>query len=177
MAGHCPGALCVRLAGEPLCLGDGPALEHAGRPVRATVTVRRNALEARFTPAAVGLALGPFSWAVETAEDRIPAVGAITSRAVAFAAAPCFGAAARDPWKPCQNPALRRVVTPTPSQALLIPNAPCEPTQRAALVSPCLFGVKGGDRVALVGDSHAEHWRAALEVVAWRDPGAVSRSR
>ena len=167
-----PGALCVRLATVPLCLDEGPVLQRDGVPVRASVTVRQNTLEAQFTPAAVGLEFGQFAWSVETAEDRIPVVGSIPSRAVPFAATRCFGAAARDPWKPCENPALRRVVTPTPSRALLTPNAPCELMQRAALVSPCLFGVPGGERVALVGDSHAEHWRAALEVVAqarsWR---------
>jgi hypothetical protein len=109
---------------------------------------------------------------VQTSVDRIPATGSIVARAVAFAAPKCFGAAARDLWKPCANPAVRMVVTPTPSAAQLAPNAPCTPTQRAALVSPCLFGLEGAQEVALVGDSHAEHWRAALEVVAqarrWR---------
>jgi hypothetical protein len=41
-----------------------------------------------------------------------------------------------------------------------------------AVVSPCLFGLDTSEQVALIGDSHAEHWRAALEVVAqakrWR---------
>jgi hypothetical protein len=160
-----------------LCLGAGPVLQRDGQPVRARVSIDRNTLKATFTPAAVDLPLGPFTWSVQTSADRIPATGAIASRAVLFAAPKCFGAAARDPWRPCGNPALRTVVTPTPSEALLTPNAPCTPTYRAALVSPCLFGFEGAQEVALVGDSHAEHWRAALEVVAQarRWPGTRSR--
>jgi hypothetical protein len=159
------GDLCLRLNQARLCVGDG-------RPVGARVSIERNTVLVVFTPAAVDLPLGRFTWSVETSGDRIPATGAIASRAVLFAAPRCFGAAARDPWRPCTNPALRRTVTPTPSEALLTPNAPCMPTQETALVSPCLFGLDTEDKVALIGDSHAEHWRAALEVVAqakhWR---------
>ena len=55
---------------------------------------------------------------------------------------------------------------------MLEPNAPCIPDQRTELLYPCTFGVRrtaaGGraDTIALVGDSHASHWRAAVEVVA-----------
>jgi hypothetical protein len=60
-------------------------------------------------------------------------------------------------------------VTPTPSEALITPNAPCAPVPAA--ISVCAFGVPATEAtrtVALLGDSHAEHWRAALEVVAQR---------
>ena len=65
---------------------------------------------------------------------------------------------------------------PRPENAVLWPNAACRPVRpRGAVFDPCAFGFTGaGPRgtVALVGDSHAEHWRAALEVVAqvkrWR---------
>src|SRR4051794_18316750 len=173
------GDLCLRLGTARLCVGDGS-------PAGTRVSIERNTVHVVFTPAAVDLPLGRFTWSVETSGDRIPAAGAIASRAVLFAAPRCFGAAARDPWRPCENPALRRSVTPTPSEALLTPNAPCAPTHQDALVSPCLFGVEGGDDVALIGDSHAEHWRAALEVVAqakrWRgismtQPGCALNAR
>src|SRR3954471_10892478 len=173
------GDLCLRLGTARLCVGDGS-------PAGARVSIERNTVHVVFTPAAVDLPLGRFTWSVETSGDRIPATGAVASRAVLFAAPRCFGAAARDPWAPCQNPALRKSVTPTPSQALLTPNAPCRLTQMDALVSPCLFGLDGGDQVALIGDSHAEHWRAALEVVAqakrWRgismtQPGCALNAR
>ena len=79
---------------------------------------------------------------------------------------PCFGAAARDPLHPCSNPQLARTVTPTPSQALLVPSAPCTPIP--ASVSLCSFGApqsQSSATVALLGDSHADHWRAALWTV------------
>jgi hypothetical protein len=159
------GDLCLRLDEAKLCLGDR-------RPAGTTVSIKRNTVRVVFTPAAVDLPVGRFTWAVETGGDRIPASGAIAARAALYAAPRCFGAAARDPWGPCMNPSLRTTVTPTPSQALLTPNAPCRLTQMDAVVSPCLFGLDGGEPVALIGDSHAEHWRAAIEVVAqakrWR---------
>jgi hypothetical protein len=93
----------------------------------------------------------------------------------------CFGAAARDPGHPCENRRLARSVTPSPSDALLIPNAPCEtielegPSSFAGGLSVCAFGVareRAVGTVALVGDSHAMNRRAPLEVVAqakrWR---------
>jgi hypothetical protein len=92
------------------------------------------------------------------------------------AAAPhCFGAAARDPLHPCHNRALRLMVRPSPADALLAPNAPCFPTEQTRLLLVCAFGTPITDAtetVALVGDSHASHWRGALDVVArtrgWR---------
>lgn len=158
------GDLCLRLRAARLCVG--PGLQRDGSPVDARVATEGNTVRVVFTPAAVDLPQGRFTWAVETSGDRIPPSGAIAARAVLFAAPRCFGAAARDPWGPCENPALRTTVTPTPSEALLTPNAPCRLTQMDALVSPCLFGLDSGEPFALIGDSHAEHWRAALEVVA-----------
>jgi peptidoglycan/LPS O-acetylase OafA/YrhL len=80
----------------------------------------------------------------------------------------CFGAASRDPRKPCVNPALHRVVVPTPIEAEGQPNAPCTIVQTRPFTL-CAFGVPTNEArgtIALVGDSHASHWRAALEVVA-----------
>ena len=81
----------------------------------------------------------------------------------------CFGAASRDPQHRCQNPALRLVVTPMPRQASNRPNAPCRLRNPNALIRVCEFGVpktRAKESVALLGDSHAAHWRAALAVVA-----------
>jgi hypothetical protein len=62
-------------------------------------------------------------------------------------------------------------VYPRPDQAYVWPSSPCRPLARPR--GACAFGVAGArETVALVGDSHATHWRAALEVVAqarhWR---------
>ena len=98
--------------------------------------------------------------------------------AVAGGAAPakappaCFGAASRDPLKPCDNPALRDSVTPAPDDAVLEPNAPCHPIRSRAQPPVCWFGTsKGAARasIALIGDSHAPAWRAAVAVAAGRE--------
>jgi len=88
---------------------------------------------------------------------------------------PCFGAAARDAQHPCDNPALRLAVVPTPAQARVDRNAPCTFIENRGLIHVCAFGVPAAaatGTVALIGDSHASHWRAAVDVVAkakqWR---------
>jgi hypothetical protein len=81
----------------------------------------------------------------------------------------CFGAASRDPEHRCVNPRLARVVTPTPDQAVLNPNFACRKHKVTEQLSPCTFGAKRPTAtVALIGDSHAQHWRSALAVVARR---------
>ncbi|MDP8967177.1 MAG: acyltransferase, partial [Actinomycetota bacterium] len=85
----------------------------------------------------------------------------------------CFGAAARDRLKPCKNEELRTQVVPLPVAARSERNAPCANFSRQSGVSVCEFGVepaRARRTVALLGDSHASHWRAALDVVA-RDLG------
>ena len=85
----------------------------------------------------------------------------------------CFGAAARDAVHPCSNPALRLAALPGARSALLTPNAPCAPTEvigdTARLASGslvvCEFGTpaaRATRTVALLGDSHAMAWRAAV---------------
>ena len=79
---------------------------------------------------------------------------------------PCFGAASRDPEHPCVNDALRMTVTPTVAEARALPNSPCRSIDPGSPVV-CRFGVPDGpETFALVGDSHAGHWRAAFEYVA-----------
>lgn len=88
---------------------------------------------------------------------------------------PCFGAAARDRARPCENRRLRGVVAPTPIEAVDETNAPCTEIRRRGVISVCGFGAapdRARATVALLGDSHAAAWRAALQVVArdqrWR---------
>jgi peptidoglycan/LPS O-acetylase OafA/YrhL len=87
----------------------------------------------------------------------------------------CFGAVAHDPRRPCHNPALRSIVVPSPVEAQKMPNAPCRITERDRRLRVCAFGVpapRAASTVAVLGDSHASHWRPALDVVAqarrWR---------
>jgi hypothetical protein len=102
----------------------------------------------------------------------VPAAGAGPSPALAEVSAaitdnPCFGAPART--SECSDPRLKTTVFPTPQDALLEPNAPCEPLGKSSLLLPCRFGARGPltkDVAMLVGDSHATHWRAAVDVVA-----------
>ena len=60
-------------------------------------------------------------------------------------------------------------VVPTPGDALLVPDAPCTPRPPGPGIDVCDFGVPAaGARatVALLGDSHAASWRAALASAA-----------
>ena len=105
---------------------------------------------------------------------------AVTLASVARSAPPatgqkCFGAAARDPQHPCVNRGLRLAVVPSPAQARRDRNAPCTFIENRGLIHVCAFGVPAAvaeGTVALIGDSHASHWRAAVDVVArakqWR---------
>jgi peptidoglycan/LPS O-acetylase OafA/YrhL len=87
----------------------------------------------------------------------------------------CFGAASRDPEHPCTNPQLKYTVIPTPIVAADTGNSPCTRTGRTGLVSVCAFGppkAQSRRTFALVGDSHAQMWRAGVATVAsgerWR---------
>lgn len=86
----------------------------------------------------------------------------------AHATPPCFGAADRDAVAPCHNPALERFVFPTPHRALFVKNAPCA-FVRLDVPFVCSFGAplsRATRTIALMGDSHATHWRPALGPVA-----------
>src|SRR5690242_14817103 len=78
----------------------------------------------------------------------------------------CYGAASRDPERPCSNPALRHRVTPSPDDALLQPEGACDPWHHVNVV--CTFGTppevaKG--TIALLGDSHARMYRSTVAAV------------
>src|SRR3981189_1428461 len=106
----------------------------------------------------------------------LAALPAVAATGLAESAQPrCFGAAARDPLHPCINSQLLRAVAPRPSAALLETDAPCSPFRRPRVISVCYFGgpaTQARESIAILGDSHATHWRPALEVVAgakaWR---------
>ncbi|HEX8208053.1 MAG TPA: SGNH hydrolase domain-containing protein [Solirubrobacteraceae bacterium] len=80
----------------------------------------------------------------------------------------CFGAASRDPVAPCRNERLKTMVLPKPIDAVLEPNSDCTFLEKEGELSPCAFGVapdQAEETVALIGDSHAAHWRAAIDAV------------
>ena len=83
--------------------------------------------------------------------------------------------------RPCRDPALRLTVRPSPREAAGSANAPCRGFEQHGLVRLCYFGVphaRARETVVLVGDSHASHWRAALDRVAQaRDWEGISLAR
>ena len=85
----------------------------------------------------------------------------------------CFGAAARAPHRTCALGKLSKSVVPTPVQAPKMDNAPCEVVETKGRVRVCAFGAAAGPgvrTVALIGDSHASHWRSAMAVLV-KDKG------
>ena len=81
-------------------------------------------------------------------------------------APPCFGAAARDPESTCVNDALRPTVAPRPRGRGRCPTARAGRSAVSCTVGLPVRGPEGAVTFALVGDSHAGHWRAAFEHVA-----------
>lgn len=110
--------------------------------------------------------LGPY---LLRAFDHLSSRWRVATAAAASPAPACFGAAARDPEAPCSNPDLRYTVLPAPSDAQLELGSPCAPERGTGVLELCSFGVPASDAVettALIGDSHATHWRPALDLVA-----------
>jgi hypothetical protein len=171
---------------------DGTPRRLAARTRRLTPTT----LEATFLPAAAGLTVGPYAWRAESAwtdaadpnclqtcTDRFPDDGEVAGDIVLLAGPPCFGAAARDPAKPCENPDLRDSVTPLPAQAKAVADPYCDKRERSRLITACGFGAAPADAArtfALVGDSHAANLKTALAVVTlakrWRGVSIVRNS-
>jgi hypothetical protein len=162
------------------------ALDAAGNAIGIrdiTLAVRRpdaTMVRATFSPALLRLVPGLYHWQAHSlfanVQDFLPSAGEvplrITSATTPKAQPRCFGAASRDVLNPCVNPALRRIVLPAPDDAVLAQNSPCLPIEIAVTLRPCEFGVPAGEAratIALLGDSHAAHWRAALERVAQRE--------
>ena len=84
----------------------------------------------------------------------------------------CFGARARDEFRPCHSSRLLRPVTPTPAEALLESYPGCRAAGRIDVLYPCAFGPQAPSNstgeLAIVGDSHASHWRPAIDQIAAR---------
>ena len=143
-------------------------------------------LSATFSARSIELPRGRLRWSVESrwrdddacaavCVDRVPDRGEYPAAVSVLAQPACFGAAERDPNRHCSNPSLARTLIPTPGQALLDPGAPCQPIAGVTIARPCEFGDRAGDSapdVLLVGDSHTNNWRGALNVAAqargWR---------
>jgi SGNH domain-containing protein len=176
--------LCVTLRGRGrLCFGDrvltyGRATNGALGPARIVPAVFRRpdarTVSARLYPHALGLPFGRLRWSVTSRsadrEDRVPDTGTYRARIGALGGPRCFGGAARERRRTCVNPELRRSVIPAPSRAEITPDAPCRRVKaRYDVLEPCAFGDLSRRRkpaIALVGDSHAAHWRAAVDVAA-----------
>lgn len=165
-----PGLTYARLDPFGASVSNGVIPASMSRPDTRSV-------EAIFDPYTVNLSQGDFSWQAfskwscaepAACNDVVPDAGTVNQRIRPLAEPRCFGAASRDPKSRCVNPSLRRAVVPSPQDAVLTPNAPCAITS-TKLPYTCRFGVRSPRAtrtIALIGDSHATHWRGALEVVA-----------
>jgi peptidoglycan/LPS O-acetylase OafA/YrhL len=141
-------------------------------PVRRSrpLLARRPAMTFALAAAATGIVVAVALGGTREVQRELRQAKAKTARTVA-AQPRCFGAASHDPDKPCVNPALARTVVPLPLEAKNEPNPACTRKSRVGAVSICEFGVppaRATRTFALIGDSHATHWRAGLEVVARR---------
>jgi peptidoglycan/LPS O-acetylase OafA/YrhL len=139
-------------------------------PIRAAPSLVRRRPRATFAVSLVGtgIVLAVLGYGALKNDDQLKADEQKTARVVEEHLS-CFGAAAMDPTHPCDNPKLKTTVVPTPVQAARVTNSSCKIVERAGRVRACAFGVPASQAtktVALFGDSHASHWRAALEVVA-----------
>ena len=91
--------------------------------------------------------------------------------------APCLGAAAVDPaHQPCDNPALNGIIVPDRAAGLkdgvVPPGMNCRANVSSTQVVSCEITSGSKKSIALVGDSHAEHWIPAITQIAkargWR---------
>jgi hypothetical protein len=175
---------CVTLVGVGrLCVSSNrsrqPKVRFRGahehlRTVRgAEAETRGGTLRVLVYPRALGLSPGRLRWFVRgRSGDRLPDAGTLPLRVSVYGAPRCFGAAARAGEDGCVNPALRRLVTPAPSEAELMPDLRCRRVhdyRRYEPVVPCYFGARyaaGPPRMALIGDSHAMSLRSTVDVAA-----------
>jgi peptidoglycan/LPS O-acetylase OafA/YrhL len=143
-------------------------------PVRRSRTLTAHGGRLTFAAAAAAsvAVLALATAGTDHVEAKIHADAAVTQRTLAHKPK-CFGAAARDPRRTCVNGTLSRTVVPTPVQAPKMDNAPCEVVETRGRVRACAFGADaapGVRQVALIGDSHASHWRSAMAVLV-KDKG------
>jgi hypothetical protein len=185
------GSICVASRGRRPALSYTPlaagTAQQATRRLAARVThPAPGVLEASFLPVAAGLPVGPYSWSVQSTwtdgaacaracGDRLGDGGEVAARLGLLEAPPCFGAAARDPSQPCENPDLQLAAQPSPARAKVLHDPYCDRQTHPGLLSTCAFGAAQEDAAAtfaLIGDSHAASLKVPLEVVAlgrrWR---------
>ena len=160
-------AFCLRLRAGALCIGRDAQVRFRSRAVPADVDrPDRRTLVARVHPHDLRLRFGVHRWSLAALADRVPDAGTFGARVSALGGPRCFGAGSR-PGRPCR--AVGRTVTPAPRTAQVTSDFPCAPLgrRRGRAITPCAFGFpRGRPRIALVGDSHAAHWRAAVDVAA-----------
>jgi hypothetical protein len=71
--------------------------------------------------------------------------------------------------RPCHNPRLDRRVTPRPAGAEFTPNVACASVGVEGMPDACVVGASAPvETVVLLGDSHGDHWRAAMKALALR---------
>ena len=79
---------------------------------------------------------------------------------------------------PLRQPAPAACGRPEPDRCRHRAQRAVPAARRVGLVAPCGFGIDPAVRsLALIGDSHAEHWRAAVEAVAEGEGRTACRSR
>ncbi len=189
------GRVCMtRLRGHPALTYAPIATDGTpgtARQIGASVQrPRSSVLEATFLPVAADLSVGTYSWWLQTdwrdtatcatgCTDRLPDAGAVPVTLALLGVVPCFGAAARDPDRPCRNPQLRLAVEPPPSRATATIDPFCD-SRTTRPISICAFGAAPMDAtatMALIGDSHAAAMKTALQVLTfakrWRGVSMV----
>jgi hypothetical protein len=188
LRGRAVGQICVSANGSRAPIVRFRPARSAGpgygrlRAVRAAQVERSGrTLRVLVYPRALGLHPGAVRWVVWShwskrscrrhCTDRLPDAGTLPAEVSVYGAPRCFGAAARAGESGCANPALRRLVTPAPSDAELMPDFPCHArrVRQYAPVVPCSFGAEfaaGPPRLALIGDSHAMSFRRTADVAA-----------
>jgi peptidoglycan/LPS O-acetylase OafA/YrhL len=139
-------------------------------PVRhwRALTKRRAALTLGVAGTATGIVLLVAAAGTVAVREDVRQARADTQRALAQRPA-CFGAAARDPALTCDRRGFRQMVVPSPIEAQDSSNQRCTRVERRGTLNVCAFGARKAHAVtmvALIGDSHASHWRAALDPVA-----------
>ena len=133
-----------------------------------TLTQRRAVLTLGVAGAATAVVLAVAAAGTLEVREDVGDARAETRRALAQRPA-CFGAAARDPALTCDRRRLAQMVVPSPIEARDSSNQRCTRVERRGTLNVCAFGARKAQSVtmiALIGDSHASHWRAALDTVA-----------
>ena len=167
--------------------GSATSRRSSSRPSKTTIRVT-------FPPALLRLKPGLYHWVARSQyrdDDDCPPPDGCEDLPAQHAARPTCRSRCRSPPRRASAASappratsasraatrkLARAVVPTPDDAVLTPNIPCTPAQADRADHPVRVRRAGAARRATrsrcIGDSHAAHWRAALEIVAqtfkWR---------